>query len=186
MNLKINDFYRTLFAALIILFFSSGLYSQKEENDKKLKDKLWYGINVGNIGISSNYLDINLSLMGGYKLTKSINAGLIVHGFYSYFWNPGSGNNKSYFDYGFGALSTVKIYRNFYAQVEIDKMFIDRISVLDPNENNSFLFTYVGGGYKYSSSSDWSMTVTLLYNVNPESNLVIAPLDYRVAFVYNF
>lgn len=183
-----NDFIRTLFVAILLISFYSEGFSQKKakEDEKELKDKLWYGINVGNIGIYGNYFDINMSLMGGYKITKGVNAGLILHGFYTYAWNPGPSNNKSYFDYGFGALSTVSIYRNFFAQIEADNMYIDNNNIIDPEPRNSYLFTYLGGGYNYSSSTKWSTSITILYNLNPESNQVFFPLDYRVAFVYNF
>ncbi|MBK7096308.1 MAG: hypothetical protein IPH57_15140 [Saprospiraceae bacterium] len=188
MNKNNNDFFRALFVAILLISFCTNSFSQKKAKQDAigLKDRLWFGINVGNIGIYGNYFDINMSLMGGYKITKSINAGLILHGFYTYAWNPGPSNNKSDFDFGFGALSTVRIYRNFFAQIEVDKMYIDNNNVINPDPKSSYLFTYLGGGYNYSSSSRWSSSITILYNLNPESNQWFFPLDYRVAFVYNF
>ncbi|MGE5355197.1 MAG: hypothetical protein ACM3PT_03080 [Deltaproteobacteria bacterium] len=188
MHKRNNYLIKALFLFLIIILFNNQIFGQKKDNKEEIrfKDRVWYGINVGNIGIFNNRFDINMSLMGGYKITKFINAGLIFHSYYTYAWYQGAGNNKSYFDYGFGALSTVKIYRNFYAQVEVDKMYFDNVNIIDPSADNSYLLTYIGGGYKYSSASNWAMAVSLLYNVNPNTNQVLFPLDYRVAFVYNF
>ena len=185
---EINDFFRILFVFILVITFSSSVIAQKSEKEEesRLRDKLWYGINIGNIGIYGNYFDINMSLMGGYKITKSINAGLILHGFYTYAWNPGPSNNSSDFDFGFGALSSVKVYRNFFAQIEVDKMYMDNNQIINPIDKNSYLFTYLGGGYNYDSSSKWSMAITILYNLNPDSNQIFFPLDYRAAFVYNF
>jgi hypothetical protein len=177
---------KTLFILFFLIISAIQIFAQKTKEDKKfsLRDHLWYGINVGNIGIGYNQFNINLSLMGGYKITNSINAGLIFHNYYTYAWQQGSGNNKSYYDFGIGALATVKIFRNIYAHAEVDQMYLDDFNVIDPK--SSYLFTYLGGTYKYSSGSKWAMSLSLLYNLNPDSNRLIFPLDYRAAFVYNF
>ena len=183
-NIKITFF--VLFTALMIVSVPitslSGQSSKKEEK-KTFKDHLWYGINVGNIGISNAYLNLGSSIMGGYKLNKYIKTGLIVHGQYYYQWTQGSTSNVSIFDYGFGGLINSRIYKNWFAHAEIDQWYIKKYF---DSERNPYLFTYIGAGYNYASNSKWSGSVYLLYNVNPDTNTEFAPLDYRFAFIYNF
>ena len=188
MGYLINGFNKALLVAFLIFFIPIVLFSQKAKQEEKtgLKDKLWYGVNIRNIGIGGSTFEIGMGLMGGYKITKSINAGLIAQGNYTYLWRPTPGGKKSYFDYGIGALATVQVYRNFFAQAEIDRYWLDNSNSFEPNKYIPYTFTYLGAGYKYSSRSKWATTITLLYNLNPESNRVIFPLDYRFAFVYNF
>jgi len=73
------------------------------------------------------------------------------------------------------------IYKSYFAQLEVDRMYLTI-----GKSQNPYLMTYIGGGYKYYSSTKWSTILTLLYNVNPDSNQFFFPLDYRMAFVYNF
>ncbi len=87
MTIKNNAAIKSLFTLLIIILFFGTIIAQtntKKEESFGIKNKLWYGINIGNIGISTGRFDTNLSLMGGYKITKSINVGAIIHGYYTY------------------------------------------------------------------------------------------------------
>lgn len=182
-NISIKSLFTFL---LIILFFNLGMTQNKDKKPNELKNHIWYGINMGNIGISNNSFYTNLSLMGGYKITKSVNIGAIVHGYYTYIWQRGNNPNFNIFDYGFGGLANIKVYRNYFAQIEVDQMYLTRYSIGGDNTHSPFLFTYIGGGYKYRDTDKWTFIVTILYNVNPNSNTEIFPLDYRAAFAYNF
>ncbi len=174
-----------IFALLIIVNIGNAQSSKKEEPRKEFKEQLWYGINIGNISIGNGVFSTGLSLMGGYKITNSIRTGLILHGNYAYYWTRGSAPNYRVFDFGFGGLINADIYKSYFAQLEVDKMYL---TTFDTNgkSQNPYLMTYIGGGYRYYSSSKWSTILTLLYNVNPDSNQIFFPLDYRMAFVYNF
>jgi len=182
-NISIKSLFTFL---IIILFINIGNTQSKKKNPDEIKSKLWYGINMGNIGISNNSFYTNLSLMGGYKITKEINIGAIVHGYYTYLWSRGNNPNDHIFDYGYGALANAKFYRNYFFQVEVDQMYLTQYNISGDKIHNPYLFTYIGGGYKYNNSNKWSFIITILYNVNPDSNQEIFPLDYRGAFVYNF
>lgn len=188
MTIKNNAATKSLFTLLIIILFLSTIIAQSNnENEESfgIKNKLWYGINIGNIGISTGRFDTNLSLMGGYKITKSINVGAIIHGYYTYIWQRGDLPNYRIFDYGFGGLANIKVFRNYFAQVEVDQLYLTEIRFGEKIQS-PYVFMYVGGGYKYQSPGDWSFMITLLYNVNPDSNQDFFPLDYRVGFVHNF
>jgi len=183
-----NSTLKSLFIFTLFILLINNSFAQSDDDSGKEKyNKIWYGINIGNIGIANRQFSTNLSLMGGYKINKSINVGAIVHGYYTYLWQRGNLPNYNIFHYGFGGLSNFKIYRNYFAQVEIDQMYITKINLLNGDKVvNPYLFTYIGGGYKYQSSGTWSLIITILYNVNPDSNQEFFPLDYRAAFVHNF
>jgi len=175
---------------IFVLFFALNTsYAQKlhhREKEKESKtENLWYGVNIGNISIGNGVFSTGLSLMGGYKVMKGVNAGLILHGYYSYLWHRGSAPNYRIFDYGFGGLLNAKVYKSYFAQLEVDRMYLTTIYSTGKSQS-PYLMTYIGGGYKYYSPTNWSMVLTLLYNVNPDSNQYFFPLDYRMAFVYNF
>ncbi len=179
---------KSLFIFILLITIKTG-YSQKIRREKKekteLKEKLWYGINIGNISIGNSVFNTGISLMGGYKIFDGVKTGLILHGNYSYIWQSGNAPNYRIFDYGFGGLVNATIYKSYFAQIEVDRMYLTRI-LQSSKIQTPYLMTYIGGGYQYYSSSKWSMIITLLYNVNPDSNQLFYPLDYRMAFIYNF
>ena len=189
MTTKLNISLKTLFIYFLFFFIINNMYAQgsrKENNEAGFKDRLWYGINMGNIGLGYNQFYINLSFMGGVKIMKNWNAGAIIHTNYTYLWQRGNNPSYNIFDYGFGGLTTVKIYRRYFAQFEADKMYKSGFNIEGELKKLPYLFTYIGGGYQYNSPSKWSMIITLLYNINPDTNREFFPLDYRAAFVYNF
>ncbi len=177
----------TLLFVLMTTFYGIAQKSNDNTPQKSIKDKLWYGINIGNIGLGGNRFYVNLSLMGGIKLTDDFRVGAIVHGYYTYLWSRGNKvPNHNIFEYGFGGLANYTFYRNIFFQVEVDKMYLVNNYFSRGLEINPYLFTYIGGGYKYTSNSDWALIISLMYNVNPSSNSQFFPLNYRGAFVYNF
>jgi hypothetical protein len=183
-----NGFFRALFVSFFIIFTPLAIFSQKAKQEEKagINEKLWYGINIRNIGIGGSTFEIGLGLMGGMKVTNSINVGLITHGNYQYRWSRFQGDKNSFFDFGIGALTTVHVYRNFFAQAEVDRYWLDNSNSSQTRNYIPYTLTYLGAGYKYSSRSKWATTITILYNLNPDSNRAFFPLDYRLAFVYNF
>jgi len=180
-----NRTVKSLFIFALFIITINISYAQENRHRKKVEkektDNLWYGVNIGNISIGNGVFSTGLSLMGGYKVMKGVKAGLILHGNYSYIWKRGNTPNYRILDYGFGGLVNATIYKSYFAQLEVDRMYLTI-----GKSQNPYLMTYIGGGYKYYSSTKWSTILTLLYNVNPDSNQFFFPLDYRMAFVYNF
>lgn len=171
----------TLFLMFVMI---NNTYAQRDKDDEKksLKEHLWFGANIGNIGLSTQYLSSTFSFMGGYKFNSRLKVGAILHGSYYYQW---ARYDESYsnFDYGFGGLVNFRVYRTWFAHAEVDKWYIKRNFY---DTRNPYVFTYIGGGYQYPSNSNWAMAIYLLVNVNPDSNYYFGPLDYRIAYVYNF
>ena len=190
MNYILLNVARKIMFIAIIFILSVNLAGAQHrkggrEESKEKNPLYWYGINIGNLSLYNSTFDANASIMGGVKLYDNWKAGLIFHGFYTYIWQSGD-DNLNIFDYGVGVLSTVTVYRNYFVQVEVDKMRrTEKIFDGEPQKTD-FLMTYLGGGYYYYSETNWHLSITILYNVNPESNVRIFPLDYRVSFVYNF
>ena len=165
---------------------ASAQNSKSQNNKLNIKNRLWYGINLGNIGLSNNQFYINLSFMGGVKVLKNLNVGAVVHTNYTYLWFPGNEPSYNIFDYGFGGLTTFRFYRGYFAMLEIDKMYLSNFLLNGNLKKQGYNFYFVGGGYQYRSNSKWSTIITLLYNANPDTNQRYFPLNYRAAFVYNF
>ena len=189
MTIKLNVSIKTLFIYLLFFFLINSITAQSRQNNKNekgFKNRLWYGVNLGNIGLSNNQFYINLSFMGRMKIMKNWNAGAIIHTNYTYLWQAGNFPSYNIFDFGFGGLTTVNIFRNYFVQLEADRMYLSKFGYEGDLIRNPYLFTYLGGGYQYDSSGKWSTIITLLYNLNPDTNQLFFPLNYRVAFVYNF
>ncbi len=183
----IRKYILTALVILMTTFYSVAQNSDNDNPQEGIKDMLWYGINIGNIGLSSNSFYTNLSLMGGIKLIEDFRIGGIVHGYYTYLWQRGKTiPNHNIFEYGFGGLANYSFYQNIFFQVEVDQMYLINNYFSRKLKRSPYLFTYIGGGYKYMSDTKWSFIITLMYNVNPSSNTEFFPLNYRGAFVYNF
>ncbi len=177
----------TLIVILMTTFHGIAQTAKTDDTEKGFKDRLWYGVSIGNIGLSNNSFYTNLSLIGGIKLTDDFRVGAIVHGYYTYLWSRGNKiPNRNIFEYGFGGLVSYTFYRNIFFQIEVDQMYLYKNYYSRRLERNPYLFTYIGGGYQYTSMNDWSFTISLMYNANPDSNSQFFPIDYRGTFVYNF
>lgn len=145
--------------------------------------RFWYGGGVGlnfGSGFNSSQFNFSLSPMLGYKITPEFSIGPRAELSYLHI-RQGSGNNvlkRNFFDYGIGVFSRYKLFTQFFAhaeyQVESQSTFEgDRVS-----SNNFFL----GGGY--TSGGQIGYEVSILWNfLEDTANL---PLDYRIAFTYNF
>lgn len=175
----------TILFVLTIFTFSIAQDSKKKDGPYDFKDHLWYGINVGNIGIGSNTFSLGVAPMGGYKFNDYISVGAITKLNYTYMWQR-LGDNFNFLDYGIGALGRVKFLRGkYFAQVEYDLMSISTFNGLGQVRDN-YPFLYIGGGMAYPGNGKWSSEITALYNLHPDSNQLFFPLTLNYAFIYNF
>jgi len=145
--------------------------------------RFWYGGGVGlNFGSSFNTSQFNFSLspMVGYKVTPEFSIGPRVELSYSHI-RVGSGNNVdkfNFFDYGIGAFSRYKLFTQFFAHAEYQiesRKFTDGTR---DSRNNFFL----GGGY--TSGGQIGYEISILWNFLEDT--ADLPIDYRIAFTYNF
>ncbi|MEM1121825.1 MAG: hypothetical protein AAGJ18_15345 [Bacteroidota bacterium] len=185
-----------LFAAFLIIGFSYDASAQRDRNRNRNDNtedyfdesgvggfRFWYGGGVGlNFGSGFNTSQFNFSLspMVGYKLTPEFSVGPRVELAYSHI-RVGGGNNVEKFnfiDYGIGAFTRYKLFTQFFAhaeyQIESRKLVQGgRIS------RNNFFF---GGGY--TSGGQIGYEISVLWNFLEDT--ADLPLDYRIAFTYNF
>lgn len=179
-----NRFFRiALFCLLLLPGFL--LSAQTDDKDYQLKDHLWYGINVGGLGIGSNSFSVGLAPMGGYRFNDYFSIGLIAKANYTYLWQR-LGDNFSNLDYGAGALGRVKFFKGkYFAQLEYDIMSITLFNGIQESRD-TLPFFYLGGGVHYPGKENWSSELSILINVHPDSSQEIFPLTMNYAFVYNF
>lgn len=174
-----------LFTFLLVM---NNLDAQSEKKPtSNFADHLWYGFNIGGIGISSNSFQIGVAPMGGYNINKLFSVGLITKLNYEYSWRLG-GETSHFFDYGIGALGRAKLFKGkYFAHVEYDRISITEYDGLNQQQvRKTYPFIYVGGGISYPSGNKWSSELLLLYNVHPESSQVYFPLSISYSLVYNF
>ncbi len=186
---------------ILLLSFTLDAEGQRRDNDRKKDNKtedyfdesgggsfrLWYGagggLNFGGVN-GSNLFIVSLSPMVGYKLTPEFSIGPRAELSYIHArFNNGVGVTKeNYFDYGIGAFARYKLFRQFFAHAEyqIESARDRRIGVNDRISQNNFFF---GGGY--SSGGQIGYEISILWNFLDDDTINI-PIDYRIAFTYNF
>ncbi len=185
----------------LLVSFTLDAEAQRRDNDRKKDTKtedyfdesgvgsfrFWYGAGGGlNFGSSNgaNLFVVSLSPMVGYKLTPEFSIGPRAELSYIHArFNNGVGVTKeNYFDYGIGAFARYKLFKQFFAHAEyqIENARDRRIGVNDRVTQNNFFF---GGGY--SSGGQIGYEISLLWNFL-DNDTVNIPIDYRIAFTYNF
>lgn len=182
--------------AILLISFNSEAEAQRDRNKKNRNDtedyfdesgvgsfRFWYGGGVGlNFGSGFNTSQFNFSIspMVGYKVTPEFSIGPRVELSYSHI-RVGGGNNVEKFnflDYGIGAFGRYKLFPQFFAHAEYQiesRKFTDGTR---DSRNNFFL----GGGY--TSGGQIGYEISILWNFLEDT--ADLPLDYRIAFTYNF
>ena len=171
---------------IFFLFITAGISAQEDKGDgMAFKDRLWYGFNIGGIGISNNTFTAGIAPMGGVKVTDDLAFGVIAKLNYTYQWRQGY-ESQHFFEYGPGVFAKYRLFKQkYFLQVEYDWMKLpDYFFFTDYDDVYDFL--YVGGGISYPSGGKWKSDLTILYNVHPETRDLIFPLNLTYAFIYNF
>jgi len=183
---------------ILLLSFSFDAEAQRKKNDRKKDNntedyfdesgvgsfRFWYGGGVGlNFGSGFNTSQFNFSLspMVGYKLTPEFSIGPRAELEYVHFRDSRSGNLQkfNFINYGIGAFTRYKLFQQFFAHAEYQiesRKFTDG----SRESRNNFFF---GGGY--TSGGQVGYEVVILWNFLDDDTLDV-PLDYRIAFTYNF
>ncbi|MEM6318556.1 MAG: hypothetical protein AAF960_12870 [Bacteroidota bacterium] len=187
-----------LVATFLIVGFSDDASAQRDRNRKDRTEdyfdesgvgsfRFWYGGGVGlNFGSGFNTSQFNFSLspMVGYKLTPEFSIGPRIELAYSHI-RVGGGNNVERFnfvDYGIGAFTRYKLFTQFFAHAEYQ---IESRSIAFTNgetDRVSFNNFFFGGGY--TSGGQIGYEISVLWNFLEDT--ADLPLDYRIAFTYNF
>ncbi len=167
---------------LLITFFSicSISYGQYRQSSGGLSDKIYFG-GGGGFSASSNYINVSLSPLIGYKITDSFSAGVQVT--YQYVKvNTFRANN-----YGGGPFLRYNITQKFFAYTQYEYMNFG-IPVQPPNKGQRFDFNsmFVGLGYTEPLGDIAAFNVTVLYNLlykDGSNSPYNSPFVFRVGFV---
>ncbi len=178
---------------------------KKEQSKKETKEatgfasRLWYGGGVG-LGLSNSSFNFGLSPMVGYKLTENFSAGVRLPLSYDYFKVRGTDNSVATYsniDYGAGAFTRYKFFRNIFAHAEYDRIWSktpatqNGFLLIDPDNPGKLLKEKLQKdefhlGLGYSSGERIGYEISVLYNVleDPQSNNI--PWSIRAGFNYKF
>ena len=209
-------------ASFLTLAFTNDAYAQTKKTSKtdeyfdesgNFASKLWYGLNVGNLGGFGGNFNLNLSPMVGYELLPNLSVGAILKFNYQYIDNGRGpignfsdniqGNRRfSALDFSYGALTRYKIFNVafIHAEYETTTFKAPRINrnssscIFDTciDENGKYEtvknpepYFYVGGGYN-GGKGGFGYELSLLYNILDSANKSRIPWDFRIGLTYKF
>ncbi len=196
--LKVSTF---LLVFLIGFSFNADAQKKKPRSSKdKVEDyfdeggfgshRLWYGGGVGlNFGGGGNSSQFNFSIspMVGYKLTDKFSVGPRAELDYVHarFATSNTTSDKyNIFNYAIGGFARYKVFNPFFIHAEYQiESRADPIGNGETRRGSRDNF-FVGGGYG-SSGGLIGYEISILWNVLEDGSVNI-PLDYRIAFTYNF
>ena len=152
--------------------------------------RFWYGGGIGlnfgsgvnRFGQQTSQFNFSISPMVGFKITPEFSIGPRVELTYFHL-RTGDGNNvqkANFFNYGIGAFTRYKLFQQFFAHAEY-QIESSKLDGINRRSTNNF---FIGGGY--TSGGQLGYEVSILWNLIEEENSVDIPIDYRIAFTYNF
>ena len=152
--------------------------------------KFWFGGGIG-LGFSGgnvqSQFNFSISPMVGYKITPELSVGPRLELDYAHarFATSATSSEKyNIFNYGIGGFARYKIFQQFFLhgeyQIESRANPIGGGETIRGSRDNF----YVGAGYS-SGGGLVGYEISLLWNLLEEGTVDL-PLDYRIAFTYNF
>lgn len=182
---------------ILLLSFTLEADAQRRDNGRKKDNntedyfdesgvgsfRFWYGagggLNFGSVN-GANLFIVSLSPMVGYKLTPEFSIGPRAELSYIHARsNGGSGVTKqNFFNYGIGVFTRYKLFKQFFAHAEY-QIENQGFGGVRQSQNNFFF----GGGY--TSGGPVGYEIAILWNFLDDETINI-PIDYRIAFTYNF
>lgn len=153
--------------------------------------RFWYGGGLG-LGFSGGNInsrfDVSLSPMVGYKITPEFSVGPRIEVSYTHYrerFSPNDVFKANLISYGVGVFGRYKLFNQFFGHAEYQiESRQDPINFNGDKIRTRFDNFYLGIGY--TSGGLVGYEISLLYNLTEEDNRVDLPLDYRLAFTYNF
>lgn len=169
--------------------------SKSIEDDKKFKDRLWYGggVNLG-FGGSGGYslFSFGLSPMVGYKFTSDFSMGPRVgFTFNNYRYRLGSRIDKLVtVDLAGGIFARYKFFNVVFAHAEFDltryqypiyNQVTDKLDKITVNGRDAL----IGVGYN-SGMGEFGTELYLMYNLLADENIISQPFEFRFGVTYKF
>jgi len=157
--------------------------------------RFWYG---GGIGLGFNgfggqsQFQFSISPMVGYKITPNFSVGPRAELGYQHsreeVFDPRTSQvsvvKTNFWNYGLGVFARHKILQQFFvhAEYQLESARVNNsVGGSDRGSRDNF---YIGGGYT-SGGGLIGYEISILYNVFDDNTLNL-PIDYRIAFTYNF
>lgn len=140
-----------------------------------VKDKLWYGLGIGNLGIGGNSFGFSMKGFAGYKFLNDVSGGLTGKFFYDSFTG-----NQSLFSYGMGAFARARVFNGVFVHGEYN------LTSYDATNRETFSYPMIGGGYS-SGSGPWTGGILILLNLDQDVRDLGTSdyVEYWINFNYN-
>jgi hypothetical protein len=167
---------------------------RSKTSDGNIADRIWYGLNIGNLSFTNYSYNIGLTPMAGFKLTPELSAGLMLK-FDYYFYRRRPDPKFSTVDLGPTIFARYKIFDQFFLQAEFERAFFQRLEtdvfdnpiiIQNKYQTETFEQSYMYIGAGYSSGDRFKFKLSLHYNVLDDYDSVRVPLDYRIGFTFDF
>ncbi|HLF62378.1 MAG TPA: autotransporter outer membrane beta-barrel domain-containing protein [Saprospiraceae bacterium] len=182
-----------LFGMLIPLSIPAIAQSKKKKENIEFTDKLWVGgsINSG-LQFGNRTFAFGLTPIVGYEMVPNFSIGPFVRLDYYYQRLTVSPPHIKFesLDVGPGVFARVDILRQYFAQIEYERAFLQR-PITDAAGNpligpdNKVLketvpqnYVYIGAGY--SAGSNVRYGVSIHYNILNDAFSIRIPWDYRI------
>lgn len=160
---------------LTLSFQSEGQYRQKSSP----LDRFYFGGGGGFSG-GTDYLNVSVSPLAGYKITESFSAGITT----TYqFVKVG---NINFSNFGGGPFLRYNITEKFFAYSEYEYLNYEFQLVGGETDRDSFNSLFVGIGYTEPIGGNFSFNISALYNLlygDGTDSPYQSPLSFRVGFI---
>ena len=170
---------KLLFTALILTLFSTLGYAQYRTQSNPL-EKFYFGGGGGFSG-GTDYLNLSVSPLVGYKITPEFSAGLQLTYQYVRFLNTSVSN------YGGGPFLRYNFSQNIFAYTQYEYLNFGLIVPNSPEPRRlDFTSWFVGVGYSEPIGRNFAFNITALYNLlykDGTDSPYRSPLLFRVGIV---
>ncbi len=172
-----------VFLSVLSISLALSAFSQ---NRGGLTDKVYFGGGFG-FNAGTNFTNISVSPLVGYKITDRLSAGISI----TYQYNDYKNVDASFTHYGGGLFSRFMITRQFFATAEYEYLTIEFPTSADfkNTDREGFSSMFVGGGFAQPIGRNASFTIIGLYNLlyedtgnSPYDNPFIVRAGFNVGF----
>jgi hypothetical protein len=138
----------------------------QEKSPSKLKDKIYFG---GNIGLTfGSYTSIGIYPLIGYKITPKLSAGLKIS--YQYIQDKRYSSNYSTSNYGGSLFTRYRIIQPLYLHVEYEMTNFELYNSIGESERTWVPFLFVGAGYSQRLGGKSWLNIQVLFDVLQNAN----------------
>lgn len=153
-------------ASLLFIIVSAFCVSAQENGEKKFKDKIYTG---GNLGLTfGTYTNIMVSPMIGARLNEKVYAGLGLE--YQYTKDKRREPAFTYNQFGARLFSQYNVIPQLFAHVEFAGFSMETYNLKLEKERNFVPFVFVGGGYRQMISQRSFVSFRILFDVLQNTN----------------